>query len=74
MGKPDPDDIERRAAEVLDGLELSPMDEGFTAMHVLFEALQEGGFTRYEALWLCGYMLCQGNNNLPEGGDDDPNS
>jgi hypothetical protein len=66
MAEPDRDDLLRRSDEILAGLEMSEGDEGFTALHVVFEHLKKGGFTRHEGLWICGFILTQAQNDFPE--------
>jgi hypothetical protein len=39
------------------------MDQIGMTLHPVYTSLRKGGFTKYEALWMCGYVLMGGANS-----------
>jgi hypothetical protein len=63
--------LRQQSEEIMRGLDISGMDEGFVAIHELFLSIKKGGFTKSEALWIISYMVCGGASSAI-GGEDEP--
>jgi hypothetical protein len=53
--------LRREAESIMQGADVGgPLEEGLVQLHEVFLSLKKGGFTKSEALWICGYIMSGG--------------
>ena len=55
----DEDEMRKEANRLLSEGMPSEMEQGAIQLHTIYTDLKECGFTRFEALWIIGYMITQ---------------